>query len=637
MKIKKIFNKELKYELIVLAAFLVLTAFMTYPLIFRLDSIFFIDADSTWYTWNFWLWNKSIVELHESPFRTDFIYYPQTISLSQSEPSPLNSFISIPLQHLFGLNASLNLLLLFSFVLAGFGAYLLVYYLTENRIAGFVAGIIFAFAPTHFVQVLAGQIATASIQWIPLFVLYLIKTFKEKNYRNAVFVALFFALTTYSSWYLSMFLVYFTLFFFAYNYFYERNKLLDKDLIKRSALMVGVSAFIVLPLFLPLIPEIIDSLNFKNYLFTSDHFIHSSDLAEFFIPSGYPPFFGNTSSNFYKKFFGEEIVLSVFIGFTVLSLSIASLFKVDRKKTLFWAFAALLFFVLSLGPVLQVFGNLSILGSKPIYYKNFVQSLYDGESSISYNREVLKQPGVIPLPYAFLEEFPFTALLRAVHRFALMLMLCLSVLAGFFCARLLKDERKMFGIAKGKLFVFLICVFILFEFLVIQLPIQSSIVPEKFLEPSFFKEIGSDKENYALIELPYSTIYGSRFSNILNRRYNYYQTIHGKKIVGGFADRLPVEQVNYSKKLPFVRLLLYPELINEENINESPEILKELKIKYIVIHDKIYIPYRNKYIDLNKLIMPEDVSKLGKILEKNFPKSNWKQYPEEHITVIKVY
>jgi len=634
MKIKKSLNKELKYELLVLAALCFLTVFMTYPLVLQLDSIIWVDGDSIWYVWNFWWWNKSVFELRESPFHTDYIFYPQTVSLSQSEPSPLNSFLSIPLQHLFGLKSSLNLLFLFSFVLAGFGCYLLVYYLTKNRIAAFVSGIIFAFSPIHFQQLIAGQIATASIQWIPFFVLYLIKTFNEKNLRNTVFAAVFFGLAVYSSWYQAVFLVLFVLLFYVYNYFYEKNKLLNKKFVKRSALMIGILALIVLPLFIPFIPEIVDTMHFKTYLFTADHYLHSADLADFFFPFQFSTLFKGINYSFYK-IFSISLGGHVFIGFTMLAIIAIAFFKLDRNKTRFWFIAALFFFVLSLGPVLQVFENINLLNPELNYLKGFIEPTYiKNYEKLPNNREILQQKGIIPLPYALLEEIPFTALVRSTYRFALILMLCLSVLVGLFCARLLKKkDKKFFDIGKRGLVVFCICILILLEYLVIPIPIQSSYAPPKFLVPTFFNEISKDKEEYALLELPR----GSLLVNVLDGRYMYYQTIHGKKIVGGFADRLPEEQATHASKLPFIKLLLYPELINEENINESSEILKQLKIKYIVIHDKIYITSGNKYIDLNKLIMPEDVNKLEKILEKNFPKSEWKNYPDEHITVIKVY
>ena len=72
-----------------------------------------------------------------------------------------------------------NLLFLSTFVLSGLGMYQLVHELTGNRTAGFVAGLVFAFAPYRLPQ--SSHLHVLSSQWMPFVVYGLMRYFSSRR------------------------------------------------------------------------------------------------------------------------------------------------------------------------------------------------------------------------------------------------------------------------------------------------------------------------------------------------------------------------------------------------------------------------------------------------------------------------
>ena len=103
------------------------------------------------------------------PFYTTYLYYPQGVSLLFHTLVPLESALTVPFQLLgVDLLPLYNGVLACSFVLAGYGTWLLVRDLTRNDGAAFVAGFAFAFCPYHMGHLL-GHMNLASLQWIPFY------------------------------------------------------------------------------------------------------------------------------------------------------------------------------------------------------------------------------------------------------------------------------------------------------------------------------------------------------------------------------------------------------------------------------------------------------------------------------------
>ena len=370
----------------------------------------------------------------------------------------------------------------------------------------------------------------ASIQFIPFFVLYLLKTFREKSRKNILLAALFLLLASLSSWYYSVFLITFSFLLLAYNLFSQKSR---AEITGSFFLMLILFFLLISPFLYPLLREYLSG---STYMKAPDYTRLSADLTSFFIPYFAHPFFKNYVSSIYRKFSVDPY----FLGYTVMFFCLYALFRVELKKTRFWFLSLLFFFLLSLGPYLRIFGKV---------YKN------------------------IPLPYVLIRYIPFFGLARSPNRFSLMVYLCAAVLVGYSSSHLFsrfsRPRLPREGGPKGRdvskrgwkviLAAVLFSFLILWEFLSVPL-----VMPENMNIPGFYRRIGKEKDSYAIMELPFSD------SNYINARYMYYQTVHNKKILDAYISRRP----------PSAREFIEGgrELLKERKL------LKEKEIKYIVLH-----------------------------------------------------
>src|SRR4030042_2919599 len=119
-------------------------------------------------------------------------------------------------QMIFGRIAGYNILFFLSFVLSGFGAYLLAYYFTRSKPASLVAGVIFAFSPFHMHNSLSTNVGTMHQEWLPFFGLYLFKFFEDLSFKNFSLVGLFLILIGMAEHQMLAFTALFILFFLIY-------------------------------------------------------------------------------------------------------------------------------------------------------------------------------------------------------------------------------------------------------------------------------------------------------------------------------------------------------------------------------------------------------------------------------------
>jgi hypothetical protein len=99
------------------------------------------------------------------------IFYPYPNTLAYSDHLIIQALFSLPVVLLSNnLVLGYNLGMVFSFVMSGWGTYLLVKDLTGNRAAGLLAGMIFAYAPYKVGHL--SQLNLLSTQWIPFCFLF---------------------------------------------------------------------------------------------------------------------------------------------------------------------------------------------------------------------------------------------------------------------------------------------------------------------------------------------------------------------------------------------------------------------------------------------------------------------------------
>ncbi len=480
-----------------------LTALFTFPLLFNfgnaLPGQLIEDRDQN--IWNLW-WVREALLHFRNPFRTDFIYFPDRTSLYFHTLHPLNGLISTPVQLLFGMTAAYNFIVFFSFIMAGVGAYLLLDYLCQNKTAAFTASLIFAYAPYHM-GTLKGVMQLISLQWLPFYILFLIKASREPQKRiiNSLLAAVFLVFTALTDWYYTLFLLGFTLLYIMYlviifswqKGFFAFIKIPSSVLEKgvrgvrfadfgTIGLTLVAFGLVMLPVFIPMLKE----LNSASYFLPdpADTRKFSADLTAFFIPPTTSSFLGWTSQNFPANYVTGPLAAQVYLGYVALGLAILGI--IFSRKAWFWGVVSLTFWVLSLGPAMRINGA---------------------------------SPGW-GLPFALLENLPVVKITRSPDRFVVITMLALAVCAAFGLVWLVNKMPK-----RGWLIMGAAGLLVTVEFLQIPYPLNS------FEVSPFFAQLAQDKEDYALLELPPQAGFWTGAPRMAE------QTVHGKRIFDGYISR----------------------------------------------------------------------------------------------------
>ena len=226
-----------------LFAYLALSLLLTWPLILHFGSHVPGDGiDDPSLAWNLWWVKHALVDQLQNPFASNWLFWPVGINLAFYTLTILNGLLSIPLQLTVGTISAYNLLLLSSFVLGGYGAFLLClealgsWQRFGGRAAGstaawagrprdgaiwssaalapaaFLGGCLYAFASSKLFYASLGQGNIASSQWIPFAVLYLLRTVRPSGrMRDAALAALFLVLQAYAEQTYASFLLIFAL------------------------------------------------------------------------------------------------------------------------------------------------------------------------------------------------------------------------------------------------------------------------------------------------------------------------------------------------------------------------------------------------------------------------------------------
>lgn len=549
LKNKHFYNLR-EYSLVGIS-YTLLTIILTYPVLFKIKTdIPGTGADSFQWMRILWYTKVPIQEADLAAFTHDhLLFYPNGIE-SMPFSSAFNQMLYVLMSPFLELHVIYTILWLLTFIIGAIGAYLLVKYLTDNKYAAFLAGLVFAFSPYHFSRGLY-FFGAATVQWIPFCALYLMKTVKEEGIKNPILAGIFFILVTMSDLQYLVFMGIFAGLVFLYDFYLtfraEKNfTLLVKKIAKNYFIFGGIAFLGVLPL---TINEILIALSNQNFLKPSMAEIPklSNDLMSFFLPSHLHPLFGQFTLDLYSNIPSWPAERVNFIGYTVLGLSALAFLKSKRRPDIkFWLISAFFFTIISLGPILHFNGAFS--------FTNF-------------NLE-------IPLPYEILyNTVPFLKNCRTVGRFFVIATLGYSVLAGYGFSELLKykpDRKKLIFTIVGFLLIF--------EYLSIPYPTAQVNVPD------FYYEISDDTDNYAMLEIPQDSNAG-----YMDFQYLYYQTVHNKSLVGGYAARYPPNINKFQSETPLIKELKYYSLQTEDILQQDitdigTSVLNTYNIRYVIIH-----------------------------------------------------
>jgi hypothetical protein len=238
--------------LLATAVYCLLTAVYFYPCLPTLGThLIGPPEDNIVGYWDIWWSNDQVLPGDRSLSFSNLLFYPEGSSLYYVAWSFYNLLLSFPLRLLCGNVAVYNLIILHSFPLAGIGAFLLLRYLTRNSWLAFLGGFIFAFSPYHFVRA-QHHFHINTLQFVPFFVLFFIKTVREGTRKNLILATFFFLLNALADWNYLFFAGYFIVFSYIYLAV-RRRRVVLWDIIRKSAVVVGLPLLILSPWLIPMI------------------------------------------------------------------------------------------------------------------------------------------------------------------------------------------------------------------------------------------------------------------------------------------------------------------------------------------------------------------------------------------------
>jgi len=213
---------------------IVASLMMLGPHVFPLDQISestYSQEDAYICLWGLW-WTKHSVLEGLNPYWTNFLFHPMGTSLAFHAYPLTYGLLSIPFQWLIedvpGLVIALNGIILLSFVFSGFGAYLLAFHVTGSRLAGWVAGTLFAFMPFHSLNRVTLHLL--AIEFIPFYILSLLRVSEEPTPRRAILMGLWLALTYYSSLEYALYLLIFSFLWLLYRVIFSLRQITRKHI-----------------------------------------------------------------------------------------------------------------------------------------------------------------------------------------------------------------------------------------------------------------------------------------------------------------------------------------------------------------------------------------------------------------------
>lgn len=576
-------------SILVIFIFVILTMVMLYPLTFNLWSALPDLGDSIHNLWIIsWINHKVVDPLNM--FDTN-IMYPLQNTGTFAEMQFTSSVIAAPILAITNNPViAYNILLLLSFILTGYGMFLITKNLTNNFFAALTAGIIFAYFPFKFAHL--PHLQMISFQWILFAFYFLQKYFSERKKKDLALFTMFFIVQAVTFGYLTIFLYFIIGGYIVYNVL-PANKEEKIHIIKNILKAFAIILFSTLPFYIPYfksassgLTRTLGELKFYGadiFMYLSappTNKVYGDVLTKIMELSPH----GSISSFFPGITIYALFTIATFVYFTRLYLNISS--KVENigkkslkakdillydNKMLFFILITLFGFLMTLGPIVKVAG------------KETIYNIY------------------IVLYYIF----PFIKGIRYLPAFIFIVMFGVSILCGY--GVMLFYKRVSNKLVRLLIPIFII-VLIVVEFWSMPIGIRKIEVKDDI--PSVYKWLAKNKQG-PIVEFPVEKeIDGNAKYFNTQFLYMYYSTYHWADMVNGISGFFPDEH----------RRII--SMLNNFPDETSIELMKYIGIDKIIIHKALLeTDDLEKFSNINfpdlKLVGTFDNDIVYKIVNKN--------------------
>lgn len=517
------------------------------------------------------------------------IFYPFSFHLGLTDAA--NGFYFLFLRPFFSVHQSMSIIAASSLMFANIGMYLMLRSLKFDRAISFFIGLAYGYMTFLFPR--GGHLNYWCIYLFPWFYYSVSSLLQSKRiFRNILFsisTSIFFVLTLWLNFYYFVILL-ISIFCLAGYYLIFKTQSFVEQVKKRW--QYGVFIFLLIGILLiPWIKGLYESTMFDEIPKTTGWggaIEFSSDLFNYFIPSEYGylvnrfpillrpfalflRFFTPNARSIFENFTYPGIIILVSYFFLIFVYK-----KIDKKikeNIKPFLFTSVVFFILTLGPFLHVFGHWTLTLDEGIKI-------------------------VIPLPYIILHYIPFLNNIRVPGRLIVGFIFFAYIVCAYLINYFLKNKSTRF---KQILFILLFVVFF------VDQRVTNNILPAAQDYPyKIFQTIKADPEKASVLEIPFTARDGFTYfgdGNAIGMTVG--ELIHGKPVIGGYMGRIADYKKNYYRLNPFFGYLgrLIDGSLNSNpiidkgnlinwtdlDIEKSKETIDFLDLKYIILNNEM--PY----------------------------------------------
>ncbi len=536
--------------------YLLLSCIYTYPLVLHLGTKTINYTGKPWqHDWWYSAWVVQYgADILSHLSQLDLIYtkvfYPLGLSIGQATQIIATTILSLPLLQWVSLEATCNVLIIISLAASGVTSYILALHVLGSRWIALLTGWIFLSSPVMIAQASSHLILLSTLWAIPLYIVFLLKTIEDPKYTTTICLSLSAAI-------LSLGFLYFLNMLFLFTAMYIVMCGVQKRLSKKNILHLVVSFTLYSPVLLVFIPFFMGTS--QEYLTVSleQVMFESVDLLGLILPDRNNIIFGSSVEHIREPMLNNPILHSVYVGWAVLVMSLLGVvLRKKDKNYLFFLFTAVIFTLLSLGPVIHITGD--------------VLSLPEWMELDYY------------LPYMLYYKSFYPFVISDCSMFCILSMLFWSICAGF-GIKYIND--KLF-IKKRKMLIAFCILFIFVDFF--PKPHRMVDVPST----EAYNIFDSEERDFSVLHLPY------RLDKIV---YLYHQAKHNKNMLNaGYPRRLSKDHRRYAENFEIMKILKQAgtkdlEMNKTVSGAEAEMFCWFFDLKHIVVH-KEYIPQEGRQV-----------------------------------------
>ena len=508
------------------------------------------------HVWGYW-WVADEISKGQLPLSTDLQRFPGTSALFFIDT--FGALWTLPVQWVAGPVVAYNVSVFVCMWTAGMAAWALARHVLRGwfgpqdaDITALIAAAAFVLSPHLLAQAYNGITETLTSAGLPFATLAMLRLYERPGAWRAVVAGTAGAFCMLANWYYGLFSVIGSAILLL-TLAATRRERIHWRAIPGAA---GGAAFLALALVAPVLVGFSRTLESDTAIVKRDpEFVWNSlishnmtDVVSIFRP-------GHVYSPDLKALHGEDLLIVTYVGWTLLLLAGAGLWRLRRwRDRLPWMVWVAVFASLMLGPYLYVAGEYVTISDRRI-----------------------------PLPFlAFFDAFPLFSRISHPFRFVVPVQLGLGVLAAAGLGALPRWTRPVAVVA------------MMVEFLTLSpapwpLPLSSAAMP------AYCADLAKDPVAGAVLDLPITV------ANLERAVYLYWQTVHGRPIPYSLNEPMPetLERSHLAKAIFIAEgghIDHLPPMLAELDLIVAGRALADLGFRYVVFHERMYPPDRAKQV-----------------------------------------